>query len=828
VVAIVIVSHSRRIAQGVVDLAREMGGEEVILKAAGGTDEENALGTDAMRVLGAIDEAYSDDGVLVLMDLGSAVMSAEMAVEMLDEAKRARVLLCEAPLVEGAVAAATTAKLGRSLEEVAREARGGLMGKQTHLGAESQTATQAQVVPPEAPTGQAIEAAIVVQNPLGLHARPAARFVRTAGEHDARVDVANTTTSRGPVDATSLNALATLGVVQGHEIHVRAWGPDAEEAVKAIEALAADNFGDPVVDAAPATSPSVVSDEALPRGGLAGLPASPGVALGPARHLRHAPVDLPTEPAGDAKDEIARLDSAIRAATGEIGELRAQVSLAAGGYEAEIFDAHVLMLEDPTLQEGARALIRDENRNAADAFWTIIQQSARELEALDNARLRERGRDVIDVGQRVVRHILDQPAQTLELSSAGVLVVEELTPSTAAGLDPDYVRGIATATGGPTSHGAILARALGVPAVVGVGARLLGVTENTDVIVDGDRGVVIIDPTADVSERYAAAALRQAEGAKAAAAHAMEPAATRDGTSIEVSANIGGIEDALQAVAAGADGVGLLRTEFLFLERTSMPTEGEQFDALAAIAGALGERPLTIRTLDVGADKPLPYLRQAVEENPFLGMRGIRLGLAQRDLLATQLRAIVRLAYERPVRVMFPMVATVEELTEARTLLDDLIENKPVPGLEIGIMVEVPSAALMAERIAPLVDFFSIGTNDLSQYTLAAERGNAAVASLADPLHPGVLKLISKTVEAASDHGAWVGICGEIAGDAQATRLLLGLGVTELSMASPSIAGVKAAVRTVQDADSAGLADRAMQADSASAVRGILESDHTT
>jgi multiphosphoryl transfer protein len=209
-------------------------------------------------------------------------------------------------------------------------------------------------------------------------------------------------------------------------------------------------------------------------------------------------------------------------------------------------------------------------------------------------------------------------------------------------------------------------------------------------------------------------------------------------------------------------------------------------------------------------------------------VRGIRLGLAQRDLLTTQLRAIVRLASERPVRVMFPMVATVEELTEARKLLDDLMENKRMPGLEVGIMVEVPSAALTAGRIAPLVDFFSIGTNDLSQYTLAAERGNAAVASLADPLHPGVLKLISKTVKAASDHDVWVGICGEIAGDAQATRLLLGLGVTELSMASPSIAGVKAAVRTVQDADSAGLAERAMQADSASAVRGILENDHAT
>jgi phosphocarrier protein FPr len=761
------------------------------------------------------------------MDLGSAVMSAEMAVDMLDEAKRARVLLCEAPLVEGAVAAATAARLGRSLEEVAREARGGLIGKETHLGTDADGAEPPVHAPVRTEDGPAVEASIVVENPLGLHARPAARFVKAAGEHDARVDVTNTTTGKGPVDATSLNALATLGVIRGNEVLVRAWGPGSEAAVRALEALAADNFGDPPEEMAPEPTASAGTGDGLPPGGLAGLPASPGVALGPARHLVQAPLDVPSAPASDVESEIARLESAVAAATSELGELRDQVSSSAGGYEAEIFDAHVLMLEDPTLQEGARALIRDQNRNAADAFWTVIQQSAAEFEALDNPRLRERGRDVIDVGRRVVSHILNQPVQTLELSAAGVLVVEELTPSTAAGLQPEKVRGIATATGGPTSHGAILARALGVPAVVGVGERLLGVSEDTDVIVDGDRGVVIVDPATDVSERYAEAAQQHEERAKAAAAGANEPAATREGTRIEVSANIGSVDDAVRAVAAGADGVGLLRTEFLFLERTSMPTEDEQFDALSAIAEVLGDRPLTVRTLDVGADKPLPYLSQSAEANPFLGVRGIRLGLAQRDLLDTQLRAIVRLASERPVRVMFPMVATVEELTTARRLLGEIAGRERVPGLEVGIMVEVPSVALIAERFAPLVDFFSIGTNDLSQYTLAAERGNAAVASLGDPLHPGVLKLISNTVKAAASRDAWVGVCGELAGESRATPLLLGLGVTELSMASPSVAGVKAAVRTIHATDAASLADRALRADSASAVRAMLESDHT-
>ena len=819
-------SHSRRIAEGVVELAREMGGEDVALTAAGGTDEEDALGTDAMRVLGAIDEAFSEDGVLVLMDLGSAVMSAEMAVEMLEEERRPRVLLCEAPLVEGAVAAATAAKLGRSLEEVAREARGGLMGKQTHLGVEAQAElpVQASIEPASGPP---IEASIIVDNPLGLHARPAARFVRAAGEHDARVEVTNVKTGRGPVDATSLNALATLGVVQGHEILVRAWGPGAESAVKSIEALAADNFGDPVEEAAAETTPIVKVVE-LPEGGLAGLPASPGVALGPARRFASQAPDVPTELATDIETEIERLDNAVESASVELVNLRNEVSSSAGSYEAEIFDAHVLMLEDETLQGRARELIRDEKRNAADAFWTSIQESAQEFESLDNARLRERGRDVIDVGQRVLGHLLGRAEQKLVLSAPGVLIVEELTPSTAASLDPDQVKGIATATGGPTSHGAILARALGVPAVVGVGERLLEVAENTSVVIDGDNGIVIVDPVEEVHQRFAEIILQQAEVAKAATASATEPAVTRDGTIIEVAANIGSVEDAVRAVAAGADGVGLLRTEFLFLERSTMPTEDEQFATLSDIAGALGDRPLTIRTLDVGADKPLAYLRQAPEENPFLGVRGIRLGLAERDLLTTQLRAIARLAADRPVRVMFPMIATLEELTEARRLLNDAVDGEQPPGLEVGIMIEVPSAALIAERLARDVDFFSIGTNDLSQYTLAAERGNAAVAVLADPLHPGVLKLISTTVKAASGHDAWVGICGEVAGDARVTELLLGLGVTELSMAAPSIPGVKAAVRTTHGAEATGIADRALQADSATTVRRMLESDSSS
>ena len=819
-VGIVVVSHSRKIAEGVVELAREMGGDEVLLGAAGGTDEPDALGTDALRVLEAINDTYSDDGVLVMMDLGSAVMSAEMAVEMLAEDRRAHVTLCEAPLVEGTVAAATAAKLGRALGEVAAEARGGLAGKASHLGVGSSDTSNGFEQGPLVNEGAPVESRIVIDNPLGLHARPAARFVGTVGEHDARIEVENLTAGRGPATGTSLNSLTTLGIVQGSEILVRAWGPGAEAAIAALEELAGDNFGDPMIDEPPDDRGPAQFD--LPEGGVAGLAASPGVALGAVRHLRRADPDVPDHNSDDPEHEIADLEKATRGAATEIEGLRAQVARNAGDYEAQIFDAHLLMLQDESLRERAASLIRDKRSNAANALWTVVQESAAELESVDNERLRERSGDLLDVGRRVVAHLMDQPPEVARLDQPGILVIRELTPSDAAGLDTDMVLGIATATGGPTSHGAILARALGVPAVVGLGDSVLAVAEASDIIVDGDRGIIIVDPSPAQREHYEGAARAQGEAAAASREAATEPAVTADGAIIEVAANIGSASEASKAVRAGADGVGLLRTEFLFLGRSEMPSEDEQREVYLAIARALEGRPLTVRTLDVGADKPLTYLHLPTEANPFLGVRGIRLSLAERDLLTTQLRALARVALAHPVRVMFPMVANLDEFMSARSVLQEALNGGKPVDLQLGIMVEVPAAALTAERFAPHVDFFSIGTNDLSQYTMAADRGNAKTALLADPLHPAVLRLIAETVRAAASYDAWVGVCGEIAGDPLATSLLLGLGATELSMSPPAIAAIKDAVRATKREDAFSMAERALECDSGTRVRELL------
>jgi multiphosphoryl transfer protein len=409
----------------------------------------------------------------------------------------------------------------------------------------------------------------------------------------------------------------------------------------------------------------------------------------------------------------------------------------------------------------------------------------------------------------------------------GIVLAADLTPADTASLDRELVRGIATAYGAPTSHSAILARSLGIPAAVGLGERLLDVPDGAPLALDGDAGDVVVEPAEDLVRDYERRSAKREEEARRARASAQRPAQTRDGRRIEVAANVGSPEDVDAAVANGAEGVGLLRTEFLFLERDSLPTEDEQYAAYADMAERLQGRPLILRTLDVGADKPLPYVPRRAEANPFLGVRGIRLGLAQPELLETQLRAALRVAAEHPLKVMFPMVTTLVEYREAVSVLararEQLRGRGEIPGeMEVGIMVEVPAAALAAEAFAAEVDFFSIGTNDLVQYTMAAERGNEAVAGLADGLHPAVLRLIRTVAEAAEAHGKWVGVCGELASDPAAVPLLVGLGVSELSVNPPAIPATKEAVRHVNIETAGPLARDAVRLSSAEDVRALI------
>jgi multiphosphoryl transfer protein len=806
VVGLVIVSHSATLAEGVAELARGMGAEVPIELAGGIEGPEPALGTDAAKVVEAIERAEEGDGVLVLMDLGSAVLSAELALDLLPPERRKRVVLCEAPLVEGAVAAAVTAKLGASLEDVATEARGFLAAKVMQLGAGEESALAVATSADWART-----VTLEVRNPLGLHARPAARFVQTAAGFDAEVVVTNVTTGRGPASGRSLNALATLGVRRGHELLVSASGRQADEALAALEALAERDFDEQ--PAAPAPAPTrAARPHAARQGALAGLPAAPGSAIGPARHFRAQAPEIPTAAAADPQEEWAALERALEQVRTEIRATRDSVAARAGEYSAAIFDAHLLFLDDDALLEPTRRAVFEQGQNAAQAWHAAAEAVASEYRGLDDEYLRARAEDLAGVASQVVAHLVGgkTPASVAE---PGIVVAADLTPGDTAALDRELVRGIATAHGGPTSHSAILARSLGIPAAVGLGEELLEVAEGTPLVLDGDTGAVYVEPAPELFRDYEQRGAKRQADAQRALATAPQPAQTQDGRRIEVVANVGSPEDVDAAVANGAEGVGLLRTEFLFLERDSLPSEDEQYAAYTDIAKRLQGRPLILRTLDVGADKPLPYLPRPAEANPFLGVRGIRLGLAQPELLETQLRAALRVAAEHPLKVMFPMVSTLEEYRQALSLLGNAGD------LEVGIMVEVPAAALAAEVFAPEVDFFSLGTNDLVQYTMAAERGNQAVAGLADGLHPAVLRLIRAVVEAADAHGKWVGVCGELGSDPAAVPLLVGLGVSELSVNPPAIPETKEAVRRVDAEAAASLVEEALRLDSAEAVR---------
>lgn len=643
-----------------------------------------------------------------------------------------------------------------------------------------------------------------MRNPLGLHARPAARLVQTAAEFDADVTVTNVSAGRGPASARSLSGVATLGVRSGEEIDVTASGGQAAEVLAAIEALVERGFDETAQpDVVPPTQMEPAAD-----GRLHGFAAAPGAALAEARHFRRV------EPDGEPDGDWLALERAIGAVRGEVTATRDAVA-ARDDYAAAIFDAHLLILADEALLEPARNA-----DNAARAWSDAAVATASAYRDLDDEYLRARADDVEALRRRVVAHVLGTAGAAPTLDAPGILVARELTPAETATLDPALVLGIATAHGGPTGHSAILARSLGIPAVVGLGEALLAVDEGARLLLDGDAGSVCVEPDPDLIERHETRARGRADAAYAARAAATEPALTRDGVRIEVAANAGSVEDAATAVANGADGVGLLRTEFLFLDRDSLPDEDEQAAVYADIAERLAGRPLIVRTLDAGADKPLPALRQPAEANPFLGVRGIRLGLANPDLLETQLRAVLRAAAVHPLKVMFPMVATVDELRAALAMLDRL---GPRPdGLEVGVMIEVPSAALSAAALAPLVEFFSVGTNDLAQYALAADRGNEHVGALADALHPAVLRLIAAAAEAARANGRWIGVCGELASDPVAAAALIGLGVTELSVSPPRVAEIKQAVRAVDAGNAEVLSRTLLDAESAAEVRGRL------
>jgi phosphocarrier protein FPr len=491
--------------------------------------------------------------------------------------------------------------------------------------------------------------------------------------------------------------------------------------------------------------------------------------------------------------------------------------------KAAIFAAHQEMLADPDLQQMTLNAIND-GASAAFAWHTAITKQAARLGSLPNELLAMRANDLRDVGRRVLSFLPGkQSAESLNLPANTILIAEDLAPSDIANLDLDRVAGFATLLGGATSHAAILARSFDLPAIAGVEARTLDLPNGTPIILDATTGRLRLKPKPEEIAYIVGMLRKRKQKRKADLEFAHNPAITEDGQRVEIVANIDSEGGAELAAKRGAEGIGLLRTEFLFLQRRAAPGEDEQAQTYAAIAGVMGrKKPLIIRMLDVGGDKQLPYLPIPPENNPFLGQRGIRFALGQPSLLRTQVRAILRAASAGGnINILFPMIATLDEWRLARAVVEEEVDNlglKPVP---LGIMVEIPAVAMMAEQFAREVDFFSIGTNDLTQYTLAMDRDHPGLAARVDGLNPAVLRLIAQTTEGAQQHGRWVGVCGGMAGDPQAVPILIGLGIKELSVAIPTIPTIKALVRSLSYQEAQKKARQALTLESAAAVRAL-------
>ncbi|WP_109107589.1 phosphoenolpyruvate--protein phosphotransferase [Azospirillum sp. TSO35-2] len=692
----------------------------------------------------------------------------------------------------------------------------------------------AGAAPSEAPVGasSADSAERTVRLPIahGLHARPAAALVAAAKAHPGAVTIL----CRGrSVNAKSVVALMGLGTVLGDELTVRAAGPGAQGVVETIAGLIGSGLGDPVVEgaaAAPAAAPRsaptpapaeeeigppfAAGEEVLVKGTI----AVPGVTVGTAVRRFRTAVRVVEQGDGPAVEE-PRLHRALDSVIAGLADAARRMP-----EHAAIFQAHRELLDDPELLDGALADIRA-GKSAGWAWQRVTQGQAEVLAAMADPRMAERAADLRDLEQQVLAALAGKaPSVGLaELPAGSVVLADEILPSDLAGVPAGRLAGIGMVHGGPTSHAVILAAALGVPTIVALGRQVERVPDGAPVVLDGNRGELHVFPpeeALDTTRKAVAARIARREVNRRTAS---EDCRTADGTRIEVFANLGRVSDAPVAVAEGAEGCGLLRTEFLFLERQSAPTEDEQHRQYQQIADALGGRPVIIRTLDVGGDKPLPYLPLPKEENPVLGLRGVRVGLREPELLRAQIRAILRVKPVGVCRIMVPMITSPSELQAVRAMVDEeratLGRAEPI---DVGAMIEVPAAALIADRICTVADFLSIGTNDLTQYVLAMDRGNPHVAAQLDALHPGVLRLIRQTVAGASGLGRMVAVCGGSASDPMAAPLLIGLGVTELSATPAVIADLKAFIRTLRLDDCRRVAEAALMADSADEVRRLV------
>ncbi len=706
------------------------------------------------------------------------------------------------------------------------------------LGGSSECATDEAADLAVAPAPVAIDcsgepdaqADVLIPNPTGLHARPSAVFVKERKEFAAAVRLAcNGLEGR----ADSVTEIMKLNTRQGDLLTIKAWGPHSIATVEALVFAVKGGLGEDVSGFNPSAAVAESASERLAEetpllsfgstdpNRLAGVKAAAGMTVGTVVQVGVQAFSF-EEHGADSVTELAALTESMVAARGKLSDLVIKLQADGKKEQAEIFTAHLELIDDPAISAAAVAQI-DAGYGAAFSWNQAINAEVEALRALNNPVMSARAADIQDVGNRVLAELTGVSVSADAWPENAIPVYKDVTPSDLLTLDLDKVVGLCSLDGGASSHAAIISRSLDLPYLAGVDGKIRELENGTQIILDADNGFVQLNPTtADVEHCQTFKQKAEAEY-QAALARAFEHAVTTDGVAVEIAANIGSLADAKKAVELGAEGVGLLRTEFLYLERTTAPSEDEQTQIYTDILKAMGpDRPVIIRTLDVGGDKPLPYLPLPAEENPFLGERGIRVGINRPSILRTQIRALLRSANAGKLRVMLPMVGSLDEFRVVKALMDEESAKLNV-SVELGIMIEVPSAAIMAREFAREVAFFSIGTNDLTQYTLAMDRGHPRMASRIDGLHPAVLRMISMTCRGAAASDRWTGVCGGLASDLEAIPLLIGLGVNELSVSVPTLPLVKAKVRELSMARCRQLAAEALLMEDGAQVRALLK-----
>ncbi|WP_043616454.1 phosphoenolpyruvate--protein phosphotransferase [Chromobacterium violaceum] len=771
----------------VAQLART--GHALTLAADNGAEVLIHIGIDTVKLEGR--------GFRPLVAVGDKVTAGQPLIEVdLDAVAR------RAPSLQTMVVIANSEQF-----RFPRRAEGLLEAGRSHF---LTLAAREAVSPRESAGGPERRGEATVRHEGGLHARPSALVQQAAKRREAEVFIEF---AGKRANARSVVALMGLGVAEDDRVAVIASGHDADAALAdVIEALQTrSEAGHAAVAPAEAREPVA--------GYLAGVAAAPGLAIGRAVRLDAFEMPLAEQGAGEAAERAA-LAAALRRVRDAISSGIDAALRRGATAESDIFAAHLALLDDPELLSAAEADIAA-GRGAGFGFRRAVRAQCAVLAGLGNPLLAERVADLKDIERQVLVALYGEPEQGPELFDDSILVAEDLAPSELTRLPPDKVAGIVTAAGGASGHVAILARALGIPALVACGPSALALQPGQTLVLDARAGLANPQPTPSDLAAARAEIDKLAARRRAMQASANAPAITVDGVAIEVAVNIANADDAREGVAHGADAVGLLRTEFLFIDRRDAPTEAEQTAAYQAVLDALDGRHAIIRTLDVGGDKEVPYLQLPPEPNPALGLRGIRTGFAYPDMLDAQLRALLAVKPLSRLRILVPMIADVGELIRLRERIEQLagemsLSERP----QLGVMVEVPSAALLADQLAKHADFLSIGSNDLTQYTLAMDRCNATLAARIDSMHPGLLRLIAITVEGAKKHGKWVGVCGAMASDPQAVPVLIGLGVAELSVSPRLVPEVKSLVRGLSRRHCEEEALRLLALGSPQAVRG--------